>query len=137
MEYLLLLKISLSCCHAGETTASILGVTPDFSVVRILLSKLDTPQPLLSIHFVTQIPVGSPLVLLIPTRDTPWQGSHAIGSRDQDTLLSVSSDGCLNFWEEDDDEIGKLRCVGTVRTGDPNPLKLARCNTGKKTALGL
>jgi hypothetical protein len=111
---------------------SIIGITPDFSIVHLRTSHF--PYPSLTIHSQNVLPLPSPPKMILPIDPMAWGFTQSWSQHD--TLLSVSDAGELAFWiPEDGTSTGSgWRCTGKVRTGRAG-IKMASCSSAKKTAL--
>jgi hypothetical protein len=109
---------------------SIIGVTPDMSVIHVHIS--DTR--ILSSSSCKALPISSPPIMIIPVDPMGWT-EHQTWS-EQAILLSVSKQGDLEFWSHEVVSTQDWKCIGRISTGRTN-LKLAVCSSAKKSALGI
>ena len=106
---------------------SIIGVTSDFTIIQICISNG------LAISSQSQLPLSSPPKIILPVDPMAWSGTSPWA--EHDVLLSVSEDGQLAFWIPDENGKVEWRCTGKVTTGRTG-LRMARCSSAKKSALG-
>ncbi len=128
---------SLFCIMSEGTTAILIAITSDHSVVRIRVSQSAGNASTMAVQSVTTLPLDSPPQIILPLCSTPWNDSLEEG-RECNTLLSISSNGTLAFWVpvEEKNRDSKWTCTSQVRTGRTEPPIIARCNSARKTALG-
>lgn len=84
-----------------------------------------TPFPTLTI--------GDAPRFILPVDPMGWSFTADESQRDHDSLLSISQAGVLAFWTVTAD--GEWRATGQVHT-QKTSIKLAKCSTAKKSALG-
>jgi hypothetical protein len=109
---------------------SIIGITPEFSIVHIYVINSNT----LTWHSHNSLPLPSPPNMILPA--DPMARGLGNSFHEDDVLLSVSELGELAFWVPEMGSKPEWRCLGNVRTGR-KAIRMARCSSAKKSALGI
>jgi hypothetical protein len=76
---------------------------------------------------------GDVPAFILPVDPMGWSFAPANSQESHDSLLSISQSGVLAFWTITAD--GDWRATGRVHT-HKRSIKLAKCSTAKKSALG-
>jgi hypothetical protein len=128
---------SLIVIKDSGTRASILAVTPHRSVIELhcVLPSEHSPMKLNILGPAPFPGVASKEnpALILPVDPMGWSFSLDTVQEAHDSLLSISHSGVLAFWTLAGD--GEWRATGQVHTERTN-IKLAKCSTAKKSALG-
>ncbi|KAJ8520116.1 hypothetical protein ONZ45_g3052 [Pleurotus djamor] len=116
---------------------SIFAVASDFSIYHILAEPSPDNVYQLRLHSHSQLPLSTQPKMIISVDPMAW--SSPLHRKDEawtkrDALLSVTPEGELAFWIEDDAESPSWHCTGRVRTHRTN-IRKARCSSIKKSAL--
>ncbi|KII93785.1 hypothetical protein PLICRDRAFT_101217 [Plicaturopsis crispa FD-325 SS-3] len=109
---------------------SIIGVTPDLSIVFVEVSI--RPSPTLRLRSHNKLALSSPPKVIVPVDPMAWSGHKT--RTEHDVLLSVSEEGELAFWVPEDEAQPDWRCTGKVRTGRTG-FNMVRCSSAKKSVL--
>lgn len=117
--------------------ASLLAVATDFSVTQIHCT-LPSQYSGMRLNFLgpTSFPAPTPgdvPTMILPVDPMGWSFAAEDSQEMHVSLLSISKTGVLAFWTISDD--GQWRATGQVHT-QRTGIKLARCSTAKKSALG-
>jgi hypothetical protein len=112
-------------CNGVE---SIVGITPNLSIVHVNVQHTPTPSLTLYSHY--SLPLSSPPSIILPVDPMARSSKHSWV--EHDILLSISECGELAFWESS--SMPEWRCTGKVKTGRTG-FRKARCSSAKKSAL--
>jgi hypothetical protein len=118
--------------------ASLLAVAADCSITQ-LYCLIPSQNSKMQLNFLgpTPFPVPTPgdvPALVLSVDPMGWSFTPDDSPAPHDSLLSISKTGVLAFWAVSAD--GQWRATGQVHT-QRTGIKLARCSTAKKSALGM